>query len=64
MFLNICEKIQFLSSIERDACKRKLVPFPASRCIVTVVMQLYSEVDIGMGIVQVTAARRTLVSYC
>jgi len=25
--------------------------FPASRCIVTVMMQLYSEVDIGMGIV-------------
>ena len=33
-FLNMCEKIhRFLSSIKRDAYKRKLVLFSASRCI-------------------------------
>jgi len=32
-FLNECEKIhRFLSSIKKDAQKRKLVPFSASRC--------------------------------
>jgi len=33
-FLNVCEKIhQLLSSIKKDAQRRKFVPFSASLCI-------------------------------